>query len=288
MRWLTPLLLALLCSSLCLGAEAPGKYEVKTGDTLSSIARQELGDASLWREIARLNDLDESGAVREGQILLMPAGGSRAATRFRANPLPDAPATAAARPAPLPESAATPMLSGASADLGIDAFWGLLVAAAAAWLFFTASLRGACWFALVEASLLRCAILAFWLTLLTAGVVATLAAAGIGAAIRSSSLPPGSAALIMLGLVVLYLLAGVWLTRWILDCKWRSVLTVHVMSTVVANLLLAGLWFAVAAAESAGRIPPEYRAQIKTLAAKAQQAGKEAGVPCSSAARSDE
>jgi hypothetical protein len=42
-------------------------------------------------------------------------------------------------------------------------------------------------------------------------------------------------------LFLVYLVVSVLLTRRVLACKWRSVFTVSVMASVVANLLLAGL-----------------------------------------------
>ncbi len=43
------------------------------GDTLPSMAYQAYGDANLWREIARLNDIDDPMRLRPGTRLLIPA-----------------------------------------------------------------------------------------------------------------------------------------------------------------------------------------------------------------------
>jgi len=47
-------------------------YIVKKGDTLSSIAAKQLGDASRWREIARLNNIRDPRDIRPGQRLRLP------------------------------------------------------------------------------------------------------------------------------------------------------------------------------------------------------------------------
>lgn len=44
-------------------------YVVQPGDTLSDIARRELGSAQLAGELARLNKLSDPGAIRPGQVL---------------------------------------------------------------------------------------------------------------------------------------------------------------------------------------------------------------------------
>src|SRR5262249_41921652 len=41
-------------------------YEVKAGDTLASIAQQQLGDASLAADLARLNGLPDNGQLQPG------------------------------------------------------------------------------------------------------------------------------------------------------------------------------------------------------------------------------
>lgn len=46
-------------------------YTVKSGDTLSSIAKAVMGDLNRWREIASLNGLS-STLIRTGQVLQIP------------------------------------------------------------------------------------------------------------------------------------------------------------------------------------------------------------------------
>jgi nucleoid-associated protein YgaU len=50
----------------------PRLYTVKRGDTLSSIAARELGNASRWREIAALNGIRDPRSIKPGQQLVMP------------------------------------------------------------------------------------------------------------------------------------------------------------------------------------------------------------------------
>lgn len=52
-------------------------YTVRKGDTLSAIAQSQLGSASRWPEIARLNSLDDPDLIYPGQQLAMPAGGGK-------------------------------------------------------------------------------------------------------------------------------------------------------------------------------------------------------------------
>ena len=53
---------------------AGGSYTVQSGDTLQSIAAQLWGDASLWFRLAEANGMTASGALIEGQQLVIPSG----------------------------------------------------------------------------------------------------------------------------------------------------------------------------------------------------------------------
>lgn len=50
------------------------EYDVKPGDTLPGIAREQYGDATLWPEIARANLLEPPYRLIVGQGLLLPTG----------------------------------------------------------------------------------------------------------------------------------------------------------------------------------------------------------------------
>jgi len=60
------------------GTDAPGSvgqnYVVKSGDTPATIAREYLGDASRWTEIARLNPGLDAKSLQIGQTLKLPQG----------------------------------------------------------------------------------------------------------------------------------------------------------------------------------------------------------------------
>ena len=55
-------------------AEGDGtEYVVQSGDSLAAIAQEVYGDPTLWREIARANDLDEPYSLTVGDTLDIPA-----------------------------------------------------------------------------------------------------------------------------------------------------------------------------------------------------------------------
>lgn len=47
-------------------------YTVRAGDTLTSIAARQLGNANRWREIAKLNNIRDPRSIRPGQVLKLP------------------------------------------------------------------------------------------------------------------------------------------------------------------------------------------------------------------------
>jgi len=49
-------------------------YTVRSGDSLSIIARDELDDMSQWPVIALLNSIEWPYVIRPGQVLWLPAG----------------------------------------------------------------------------------------------------------------------------------------------------------------------------------------------------------------------
>lgn len=64
------------------GASAPAAktYTVKSGDTLSKIAKEHLGDANAYMEIFNANkdQLTDPDKIKPGQVLKIPAGGAKA------------------------------------------------------------------------------------------------------------------------------------------------------------------------------------------------------------------
>lgn len=57
-----------------LQAKKPSRrrYTTKTGDTLVSIARRQLGDPGRWLELAKLNHIRDPRAIRPGAVLRLP------------------------------------------------------------------------------------------------------------------------------------------------------------------------------------------------------------------------
>lgn len=47
-------------------------YTVKSGDTLSGIAKSQLGSADRWPEIQKLNDIPDADLIYPGQTLRLP------------------------------------------------------------------------------------------------------------------------------------------------------------------------------------------------------------------------
>jgi nucleoid-associated protein YgaU len=75
-------------------------YVVKGGDTPATIAREHLGDASRWTEIARLNPGLDAKSLKIGQTLKLPggaaastAGAQAAVTAKKPGAAPEAPAS---------------------------------------------------------------------------------------------------------------------------------------------------------------------------------------------------
>lgn len=53
-------------------SKGPKKYVVQAGDSLSKIAKEQLGDARRYPEIQKLNKIDNPNLIRVGQELLLP------------------------------------------------------------------------------------------------------------------------------------------------------------------------------------------------------------------------
>lgn len=49
--------------------EVPATYTVKKGDNLSLICKKELGDVNKWKDIAKLNNLENANKIYPGQVL---------------------------------------------------------------------------------------------------------------------------------------------------------------------------------------------------------------------------
>ena len=51
----------------------PANYTVVAGDSLASIAYHEYGDPTMWRPLARFNEIDDPIRLRLGATLFLPA-----------------------------------------------------------------------------------------------------------------------------------------------------------------------------------------------------------------------
>jgi nucleoid-associated protein YgaU len=86
------------------GTDAPAPvgqtYVVKRGDTPATIAREYLGDASRWTEIARVNPGLAARSLKIGQILRLPEGALRQAAGVSVATTAKKPTAAPGVPAP--------------------------------------------------------------------------------------------------------------------------------------------------------------------------------------------
>ena len=71
--WAVGCLVGLVLSVTAPGATAERYCTVQPGDTLSAVARRELGDSTRWRELAKLNRLPTPYRIAVGQRLVLPA-----------------------------------------------------------------------------------------------------------------------------------------------------------------------------------------------------------------------
>lgn len=78
-------------------------YTVKSGDSLSKIARDVLGNMSVWPEIARLNNISSPYIITPGQQLTLPGASTPAAAPSAVtspSPIVTRPSVSATAPAP--------------------------------------------------------------------------------------------------------------------------------------------------------------------------------------------
>ncbi|MCD6050953.1 MAG: hypothetical protein K0Q55_2356 [Verrucomicrobia bacterium] len=247
-------LLIALVSLLLVFTASARTYTVKSGDTLQRIAQRELGSAKRWPEIARANNLPPPHTIRLGQRLEIPDGAVNQPIPLA--PLPSIPLTtnSSAHPSPFVppgNSISTNPPTVTSAPLTDDLpslsdfthlIWAIPLSVLVFLLFQALNLRISCWFSLVETTYLRCLKLAVYLLLLAiASGFVMLMIFLIGAAARSSGKfePWSFEALLMIApfsLPVWFVLSLVVIKR-TLECKWRSVVTLLIMSMFVTWLL---------------------------------------------------
>jgi hypothetical protein len=223
--------LVIACAASLLEAR---DYIVRPRDTLSNIAQAQLGSARRWKEIAALNNLRSPYSLKIGQLLTLPDDGVRPAEPNRPEELvfPVDPEFVVDTPTTEPGWS---FRSFVPKNLFLWGFIGLLVL----WAFSAMCLWIGCWFALVETTFLRCV----WLALLHAGLlvlVLTMLGFMFGMLVNDEMSPivwPVAVGV----LVLIHLAVSAAITKRVLDCKWRSVLTIGVMANLTAELLAAGV-----------------------------------------------
>lgn len=231
-------------------------YTVKSGDSLQRIAQRELGNANRWQELAQLNRLQAPYNIRIGQTIQLPDSMGLAPPNTYSPVRPPVPTTPQPPPVvtnslpqvprgnALPTNADQPMVT-TIPPLETDeppansSPWFASFALFFGTFIYALNLRIACWFSNVEATYGRCLKLAFYLDILGAFCLVAsilLFAAGVFFGISHQSEPWSIAAAIAvlpLALVTWFFLSMVVIKK-TLDCKWRNVVTLLIMSWFVS------------------------------------------------------
>ena len=211
------------------------EYVVRRGDTLSNISQAQLGTARRWREIAALNNIPAPHSLKIGQVLTLPDDGAGGWGGELVLPVPMDPQLNV----DAPETQSSGSRAWESLPLPKNLWlWGIL-ALLVLWAFSALCIRVGCWFALVETSFQRCVFLALLHACLLILFLAALAFM-FGMLVSKEMSPIVWPAAVGL-LVIVDLAISAAITKRVLDCKWRSVLTIGVMAHFVADLLAAGV-----------------------------------------------
>jgi len=224
-----------LLIALCTAPSVASDYVVRPGDTLSGIAESQLGSAHHWRQIAEINGLEPPYKIRVGQTLRLPGRDALGESAPHSPEIASTPTRATLEVRPHLWIWPLGLLE-ARSHLWIWAL-GLLVVV---WLLGAVCVRIGCWFSLVETSFNRCFLLSLLLSALL--VLGLGIVAGFGYLALLQNVPFLAVPVAGAVLLVAYVAASVLLTRRILQCKWRSVITVGVMAKFVADLLAVGLF----------------------------------------------
>ncbi|MBT3200991.1 MAG: LysM peptidoglycan-binding domain-containing protein [Phycisphaerales bacterium] len=237
MTRLTTLLIAIFVVAVTVSSLEAREYTVAPKDTLSKIASEQLGSARRWKEIADLNGIQSPYGIRVGQRLVLPDGGSethrpedidfeamqRDYDEGMAN-LRDQIQTGRSEPRIVP----------------FGHLWAWFLAAMLLfWVFCALCLRWGAWFSLVDTTFMRC----MYLSLIYAGleILLLVILATIGSFMQDKEPSPIASMILMFLLVLLNFIFAAYFTKRILGCQWRSVVTVTVMASLVANLIAVGI-----------------------------------------------
>lgn len=235
--------IAVCVGALVFAAQAAGAREVvvRAGESLSEIAWRELGSASRWREIARTNNLPHAEAIHPGQVLRIPEPRPVDVNALPAVAVFPGDAGSAGADAILRRTL-DPVMDTAGVStlrMALFAMVGLIIV----WLAGTLLIRGGCWFSLVECRWRQALALS---AILTAFSIAPIA---LWAHLSMTVQHDGPSAGIVVFMLVLFagaLATELFIVKGVLQCKWRSTLTILVMTSVLFNvaylLSLAGVF----------------------------------------------
>ena len=252
------LLLVMLLAWLALPAAGLARvYVVRSGDSLDRIAQRELGSSIRWQEIATLNRIAPPYRLQLGQQLQLPdaapatnapapvpvpvASPRLVSTNVPTRVVTNAPVSTAAPVAvSKPEVASEPWKT-VFHDLPMNGWTISMVVAGmiVLLLFYQAVILWiSCWFSLVEAGFIRCFILAFKLLVIgilcVASVLGLVLLSGGAAATGGEATTFGIMFMTIPVSFVIWFVAGLFVMKRTLECKWRSVVTILVMSNAIA------------------------------------------------------
>jgi LysM repeat protein len=182
------------------------EYVVKSGDNLSKIAKEQLGDESRWPEIANGNNLKHPYRIKVGQKLELPSAPHQRTGGVQALP-------------GLPEELVPDLKS---------LIVSILVTLVVLWILGSVCLRMGCWFALVNASFPRCLLLSLGIAILM--IICLMLTVLVCAMAIHGGWSRSTPISIAVALWMADIAATILLAKHFLRCKWRSVITVFVMT----------------------------------------------------------
>ena len=214
---------------LTLSATNYQLYKVEKGDTLRSIARKLYGDEKKWQDIAELNEIKNPDSIKAGQEIKVPD--EPFITSKKTQPKKEVQKDQVSQ-----ETEETheyiKLLIHFFTEADAKTYAGLAVILyLISCIIHALFLKGGCWFSLVEADILQCVKLSLLLSFI---LIVVFSSVGFGC----YKYQQHATIFIIVGTVAAYAFS-ILLTKKILDCKWRSVVTVHVMTFIVSYSSMA-------------------------------------------------
>jgi hypothetical protein len=235
MRYILLVMIVLIITAL--PSEA-ADYIVRHGDTLSKIARKQLGDAKRWSEIAKLNKLKHPYTIRVGQHLVLPDAQTEPKTLREPAPTTVVPLKEVAELPEIPQ--APPEETPAIFEIPVKIWLWLLIGLLTYWWFSSFCIYGGCWFSLVETTFSRCMLLSLVLAVLFEIIL--LIDMGISILLIEQKISEHFFIIPVIMSCAAFPFISLVLIKKTLNCKWRSVLTTMVMTQIVALLCVTGLY----------------------------------------------